>query len=361
MCDKAPAGLTHYDPSIIEARVIHHYKTIDAHVGGQPLRLIVEGMPRPSGKSLLQKRDWLHRHADEIRRAVVLEPRGHADMVGAALTEPASPEAHAGLIFMDAAGYPVISGHGLIATATIAIERGLIFPGAPAGSPNGNDEDIPEIRIVFDTAAGTVHTRARCETRGGARRVDSVAFTNVPCFVHSAAHRVRLGARELRVDIAFGGAFYAVVDTEAAGIPLRAERIADLRRLGADIQAALNASSPVEHPTETALAGVAGVVFTGPPDDPEAHLRNVTVSGAAIDRSPSGTGTSAVMAVLDAMGLLPEGQTFVHESLTGALFRGRALRRTLVGDVPALVPEIEGAAWITGEHTFLLDDDDPWH
>ena len=341
--------------------MIHRYKTIDAHVGGQPLRLIVEGMPRPAGKALPQKRDWIRRHTDEIRRAIVLEPRGHADMVAAALTEPTSPEAHAGLIFMDAAGYPVISGHGLIATATIAIERGLIFSADPAGPRDGSDDEIPEVRIVFDTAAGTVHTRARCETRGGARRVDSVAFTNVPCFVHTAAHRLRLGTRELRVDIAFGGAFYAIVDTETAGIPLRAERVADLRRLGADIQASLNAGYPVQHPSEAALAGVAGVVFTGPPEDPEAHLRNVTVSGASIDRSPSGTGTSAVMAVLDAMGLLPEGQTFVHESLTGALFRGRAVRRTLVGEIPALVPEIEGAAWITGEHTFLVNEDDPWH
>jgi proline racemase len=330
--------------------VIHTYKTIDAHVGGQPLRLIVEGMPRVGGQTLLQKRDWMRRRADSPRRALVLEPRGHAGMVAAVLTEPASPQAHAGLLFMDADGYPTMSGHAVIAATTIAIERDLLMT---------CDDGHGDIAIVFDTPAGSVHVRARLQTRGSSRRVDSVAFANVPSFVHTAAHPVRLGTRELRVDVAFGGAFYAIADTEAIGIALRSERLPDLRRLGIEIRDSLNAAYQVHHPTESALAGVGGVVFTGPPEDPEAHLRSVTVAGGALDRSPSGTGTSAVMAVLDAMGLLPSDQTFVHESLTGALFRGRAIRRTMVGDRPALVPEVEGTAWITGDHTFVVDDDDP--
>jgi proline racemase len=187
-----------------------------------------------------------------------------------------------------------------------------------------------------------------------------VAFANVPSFVHTAAYPVQLRARPLRVDVAFGGAFYAIVDTEAIGIPLRVDRLPDLRRLGLEIRDSINAAYQVQHPGDPALAGVHGVVFTGPPEDPEAHLRSVTVAGNTLDRSPSGTGTSAVIAVLDAMGLLPDDQTFVHESLTGALFRGRAIRRTVVGDRPALIPEVEGTAWITGEHTFLVDEDDPF-
>lgn len=326
------------------------YKTIDGHVGGQPLRLIVDGMPRPGGRTLLQKRDWVARHADAVRRAVVLEPRGHVDMTAALLTEPVSPEAHAGLVFMDSGGYPLMSGHGIIAAATLAIERGLLF-----SREDGDDE----ARLAFDTPAGTVHARARLESRGGARRVDAVVFANVPSFVHTPAHPVRLGSRELRVDVAFGGSFYAIVDTEAIGIPLRPERLPDLRRLGDDVRTAINASVVIEHPAEPALNGIAGVVFTGPPEDPEAHLRSVTVAGRTVDRSPGGTGTSAVMAVLDAMGLLPEDQVFVHESLTGTLFRGQAVRRTVVGDLPALVPSIEGSAWPTGESTFLVDEDDP--
>jgi proline racemase len=331
--------------------VIHSIRTIDAHVGGQPLRLVVEGLPRPSGRTLLQKRDSLRRQADFVRRAIVREPRGHQDMVAAVLTEPVSPEAHAGVLFMDAEGYPAMSGHGVIAVTTVAIERDLFF---------AVQDDAAAIRMVFDTPAGTVHAHARCEARAGRRRVDAVTFANVPSFVHTAAHPVRLRSRELRVDVAFGGAFYAIADTEAIGIPLRSERVADLRRLGAEIQQALNAAFQVDHPSEPALAGVAGVIFTGPPEDPEAHLRSVVVASGIVDRSPGGTATSALMAVLDAMGLLPDDQTFVHESLTGTLFRGRAARRSLVGDLPALVPEIEGSGWITGEHTFLLDEDDPF-
>jgi trans-L-3-hydroxyproline dehydratase len=330
--------------------VVRAYKTIDAHVGGQPLRLIVEGMPRIAGKSMLQKRAWLRRHVDAVRRALVLEPRGDAAMVAAVLTEPESPQSHAGLLFMDCDEYPLMSGHGVIAATTLAIERELLF---------SRDAGDGEVGVVFETPAGIIHVRAHLASHGSSRRVDSVAFANVPSFVHTAGRIVRLGTRELRVDVAFGGAFYAIADTESIGIPLRSERLPELRRLGLEIRSSLNAGGHVDHPTDSALSGVAGVVFTGPPEDPEAHLRSVTVSGGSIDRSPGGTGTSAVMAVLDAMGLLTGEQTFVHESLTGALFRGRALRRTLVGDLPALVPEIEGSAWITGEHTFLVDEDDP--
>jgi proline racemase len=331
--------------------VIHSIRTLDAHVGGQPLRLVVEGLPRPAGRSLLQKRESLRKQADFVRKAIVREPRGHSDMVAALLTEPVSPEAHAGLIFMDGDGYPAMSGHGVIAVTTLAVERELFF---------ARPDDAADVRMVFDTPAGTVHARARCEARAGRRRVDAVSFTNVPSFVHTPAHPVRLRTRDVRVDIAFGGAFFAIADTEAIGIPLRSERVTDLRRLGADIQDSLNAAFQVDHPLERALGGVAGVIFTGPPEDPEAHLRSVVVSGGLVDRSPGGTATSAVMAVLDAMGLLPGDQTFVHESLTGTLFRGRVARRSLVGDLPALVPEIEGSAWVTGEHTFLLDEDDPF-
>jgi proline racemase len=297
------------------------------------------------------KRAWLRKRADRARRALVLEPRGHADMIAAVLTEAVSPEAHAGILFMDGAGYPAISGHGVIAAATIAVARGLFFSG------NGSDH---EVRLAFDTPAGVVHTIVHSETQGTNRRIHSVVFTNVPSFVHTAAHAVRVGTREIRVDIAFGGLFYAIVDTEAVGIPLRAERLNDLRTFGVLLQRALNAAADFVHPVDPETTGVSGVIFTGPPTDPEAHLRSVVVGGSVVDRSPGGTATTAVMAVLDAMGLLADDRHFVHESVTGALFRGKALRRTLVGDSPALIAEIEGTAWITGEHTFLVDEDDPF-
>src|SRR5687768_16730046 len=219
-------------------------------------------MPHIAGKSLLQKRAWLRQHGDAARRAVVLEPRGHAGMVAAVLTEPESSQSHAGLLFMDCDEYPLMSGHGVIAAATLAIERDLLF---------SRDADDAEVRVVFDTPAGTIDARARLAMHGDQRRVDSVAFANVPSFVHTAGRPARIGTRELRVDLAFGGAFYAIADTESIGIPLRPERLPELRRVGIEIRSSLNAAGEVAHPTVPALNGVAGVVFTGPPEDPEAH------------------------------------------------------------------------------------------
>ena len=318
-------------------------KTIDAHVAGEPLRLIVDGVSRPAGKSMAQKRDWMKRHADQVRRTLVLEPRGHRDMCAAMLTEPVAPGSDAGILFLQNDGYPALLGHGIVAVTTIAVERGLMtFSGEP--------------RIAFDTVAGTVHARARMQ----ADSVDSVVFANVPAFVLSGGHAVKLGSRELRVDVAFGGDFYAIADTEAIGIPLIPARLPELRRLGVEIRASINAAGAIVHPVDDQRSGVAAVIFTGPPQDPEAHLRNVTVfADGAIDRSPCATGTSAVMTVLDAMGLLEGDQTFVHESIIGTLHRGRVARRTQVGEYPAIVTEIEGTAWMTGEHTFFIDDEDP--
>ena len=327
--------------------MVHVVKTIDAHAAGEPLRLITDGLPRPSGKTMLEKRDWMRRRADHLRRALMLEPRGHGDMYGALLTEPVTPAAHAGVLFMHNEGYSTMCGHGIIAVTTIAIERGLLF-------------DRQNAEVVFDTPAGTVYARPRLLEAGGTTRVDAVAFTNVPAFVYLAGHAVKLGTREVRVDVAFGGAFYAIVDIETVGVPLEARRLADLRRIATEIKSAVEASATIAHPSEPRLTGLYGVILTGPPTDPEAHLRNLTVfADAEVDRSPCGTGTSAVMAVLDAMGLLPADTSFVYESLIGTLFRGRMLNRTQVGDLPAIVTEIEGSAWVTGEHTFYIDDEDP--
>jgi proline racemase len=268
------------------------------------------------------------------------------------LTEPVSLQAHAGLLLMNAAGYPSMSGHGVVGATTIALERALIF---------SRDLEETASPLIFDTGAGIVRARARLIAHGDARRVDAVTMTNVPSFVHAASEVVRIGTRQLRVDIAFGGSFYAIVDTEATGIPLTAERLPDLRRLGVEICSSLAKSVVPEHPADSSMSGVSGVIFTGPPEDPEAHLRNVTVdSGGSVDVSASATGTSAVMAVLDAMGLLPEDAPFVHEGLSGSLLRGRVAARTRVADTAAIVTEIEGSAWITGEHTLLMDDDDPF-
>lgn len=321
-------------------------KTIDAHAAGEPLRLIVDGFPSPRGATMLEKREWVRKHADHLRRALMLEPRGHADMYGAILTEPVAPGSHAGVLFMHNEGYSTMCGHGIIAVTTMALERGLLMPGGDGAT------------VVYDAPAGTI--RARAKWAGGAGTVESVAFVNVPSFVLHAGLTVKLVSRTIRADVAFGGAFYAIVDSEAVGLPIDARHLPELRRVGMEIKEAIEAAQTIAHPLEAGLKGIYGTIFTGPPSDERADLRNVTIfADAEVDRSPCGTGTAAVMAVVDAMGLLSEDRPFVHESLIGTTFSGRISSRTIVDQLPAIVPEIEGSAWITGEHTFLVDEDDP--
>jgi proline racemase len=191
-------------------------------------------------------------------------------------------------------------------------------------------------------------------------RVSSVSFRNVPSFVLHAALPLQIGGRDVRADVAFGGAFYAIVDSESVGIPIVPQRLADLRRAGMEIKQAVERAVNVEHPSQPQLKGIYGTIFTGQPSDSSADLRNVTIfADAEVDRSPCGTGTCAVMAVLSAMGLLGRDQTFTHESIIGTKFRGRVSGETNVGETPAIVPEIEGEAYITGENTFIIDDEDP--
>jgi proline racemase len=243
-------------------------------------------------------------------------------------------------------GYSTMCGHGIIAVVTIALERGLLSP--------------TDGRVVLDSPAGPIRAEARVKETARRTRVESVSFRNVPSFVLHAAVPVRAGGREIRADIAFGGAFYAIVDSESAGIPIQRERLADLRRAGMEIKRALEAAHDVVHPLEPQLKGIYGTIFTGPTTDGRADLRNVTIfADGEVDRSPCGTGTCAVMAVLSAMGLLVPGQTFTHESIIGTTFRGRIAEQTDVDGRPAIVPEIEGDAFITGESTFYLDERDP--
>ena len=319
-------------------------KTIDAHVSGQPVRLIVEGFPAARGKSMLDRRDWACQEADRIRRTLMLEPRGHVDMSGVVMTEAAMPGSHAGLLFMDSGGFGTLSGTAVVAAATIGLERGLLMPGGDGQT------------MVFDTPAGSV--RAHASVRDG--RVRSVAYLNVPSFVLAAGLPITIGARAIRVDIAYAGAFYAIVDSEAAGLGVNARLVPELRRAGVEIREAVEAAHVVAHPLEPRLQRIEGVIFTAPPTRQDADLQSITVfASGAIDRSPGGTSTAAIMAVLSAMGFLGDDAPFVHESVTRATFRGRITARSTAGDYEAIVPTIEAAAWIIGEHSFVRQPDDP--
>jgi trans-L-3-hydroxyproline dehydratase len=267
-------------------------------------------------------------------------------MYGALLTEPVSAGAHAGVLFMHNEGWSTMCGHGVVAVSTIAIERDLIWPGGPS--------------LVLDSPAGPVVATPRVAEADGARRVTSVAFRNVPSFVFEAGLPVKIDGRVMLADVSFGGAFYAIVDAEAAGLAIDGSRLPELRRIGMEVKREIERLRQVAHPLDPGLAGIYGTIFTAPPQHPDAHLRNVTIfADAEVDRSPCGTGTAAVMAVLSEMGVLTEDSPFVHESIVGTLFTGRIVGRTQAGDRPAIVPEIQGSAWITGEHTFLIDGEDP--
>ena len=322
------------------------FRTIDAHTAGEPLRLIVDGWPEPRGATILERRDYAKRKQDAFRRALMLEPRGHADMYGALLTPPEREGSHTGVLFMHNEGFSTMCGHGIIAVATMLIEREPAYAEAR--------------EIIFDAPAGRIAARAQVTTRrDGSRRVERVAFTNVPSFVLAAGVPVDVRGRTVPVDVAFGGAFYAICDAEAAGLAVRGASLDALKNLSVDIRAQVEKAIKVVHPLESGLNGIYGTIFTGPAEG-AADLRNVTVfADREVDRSPCGSGTAAVMAVLDAMGMLPLDHVFTHESIIGTTFRGRVVSRTSVGEIPAIVPEIEGSASITGEHTFIVSDDDP--
>ncbi len=351
--------------------MVRRLETIDAHVGGQPLRLIVDGLPRLDGRAPDETAAWFGARADALRRALVLEPRGHHDMTAACLTEPAAPSSHAGLVFMDADGYPALLGHGVIAAVTIAIERGLIV--AP--------EVDGRVALTLDTAAGPVRAVARLQAAGVGRRVAGVTFSGVPSFVREPGRTVTVSGRTLTVDVADAAGVFAITDSEAAGIPLDGAHLPELRRLGMALCEALapasasddavdgasGAAGGVAAPTDAtsfeasgAPAPPSGVVFVGASHHPEAHLRLVTVSrSGVVDRSATGAGLLAAVAVLDAMGLVPDGEPCVCEGLGGLRASGRVERRTAVGEAPAVVVAIDGTAWITGEHVFAIDETDP--
>jgi proline racemase len=337
--------------------VIHRIQTIDAHAAGEPLRLVIDGLPAPEGRTMLEKRAWAMKRLDHLRKAIILEPRGHTDMYGALLTEPVSRDANAGVLFMHNEGWSTMCGHGIIAVTTIAIERGLIYT---KGANAGNGVKPTSLEIRYDTPAGLVQARGHLSHYGDSVRVESVSFRNVASFVFEPSLMVPVGNRKIPVDIAFGGAFYAIVDSEAAGVPIDAAHLPELRKLGMTIAREVERLRRVMHPNDAGLEGIYGTIFTAPAQLPDAHLRNVTIfADAEVDRSPCGTGTAAVMAVLNDMGLLLDDVPFVHESIVGTTFRGRVVDRVMIGETEAIVPEIEGSAWITGEHAFLIDGDDP--
>jgi proline racemase len=250
-------------------------------------------------------------------------------MHGAMLTEPVSGHAHAGLLFMHAGGFPALSGEAVIAAATIGVERGLIAA--------RTDETID--RLDFDTPAGPLHASIR---RSG-DRVASVAVAGLTSYVQSAGLQVRVGGRTAAVDIAFGGELYAIADSEAVGIPLEMANTASLIKMGLELSEAIG-------------SGIQGVIFTGAPRD-GGDLRSATVlEDGVLRRSPGIAGTAALLAVLDAMGLLADDahdHRFIHEGILGTTLQARVNGRAREDDRDVVHAIVEGSATVTGFHEFV--------
>jgi len=320
--------------------------TTDYHTGGEPFRIVTGGVKPLPGATILDKRRYASEHLDEIRKLLVFEPRGHADMYGCFVTEPVDDGGDIGVVFFHNAGYSTACGHGTIALVTWAIESGLI---AVAGD---------ETSVVVDAPSGRLETVARIDDG----RVRSVRFTNVPSFVHSEGVVVPTSAGELTLDISYGGAFYASVYAPDVGLSVQPSDLPALIELGREIKHAIEKEHEVIHPVEPELRDIYGAIFYENDDAAGGDLsqRNVTIfADGEVDRSPCGSGTSARLALLDKSGELPRGRTLVHRSIVDSVFRARVSSVARVAGIPAVITEVEGSAYICGSHHFVLDPADP--
>ena len=300
--------------------------TVDYHTGGEPFRIVTGGVEPPEGRTILEKRRWAAEHLDHIRRLLVFEPRGHADMYGCFVTEPEDEGADLGVVFFHNAGYSTACGHGTIALVTWAVESGRVTG--------------PE--VVVDVPSGRLATVAQVEDG----RVVSVRFRNVPAFVYAR----NLDAAGRKVDVAFGGAFYASLEerVEPAELPRLIE-------LGRAIKADIERDHEVVHPDEPELNGVYGVIFWQEEGEEPLVQRNVTVfADGEVDRSPCGSGTSARLVLLHDEGRLATGDPLRHLSIVRSEFTGRVVEELDEG----VVTEVEGSAHLTGRHEFVLEPDD---
>ncbi len=312
--------------------------TVDYHTAGEPFRIVTGGVKPLSGETILAKRDFAQEHLDGIRRLLIQEPRGHADMYGCFVTEPVHANSDLGVVFFHNAGYSTACGHGTIALATWAIEHDVL-PG--------------RTHLRIDAPSGSLDVEA--ELVDG--KVGEVRFQNVPSFVHSRDVRVATTAGVVAADIAYGGAFYACVSVETVGRAVTSRDLEDLIRLGREIKHRLESDHEIVHPAEPRLRDIYGVIFYQREQGRTLTQRNVTIfADGEVDRSPCGSGTSARLALLDESGELPRGETLRHLSIVDTAFTGRVVR-----DGPmrsSVITEIGGRAYMTGRHQFVLDPKD---
>jgi trans-L-3-hydroxyproline dehydratase len=321
---------------------------VSAHAEGEVGDVITGGVLPPAGRTMLDKKQTMERDHDHVRRLLIQEPRGSVARHVNLLVPPTRDDCVAGAIIMEPTEYPPMSGSNTMCVATVLLETGIV----PMVEP--------ETRFRLDMPAGPVDIIAQCR-RG---KCVSVTIENVPsmalkldCALDIAGHGT------ITCDIAYGGMIFAICDAAALGFSIAPDEARDLAKLGEMVRTAARAQHPVAHPVFNDIRDVSIVQFAGPVDriDGGYRARNTCIiSPGRSDRSPTGTGTCARMALLHAKGLMKAGNQLVHESIIGSTFTGRILSETRVGGLSAIVPSITGRAWLTGYHQHIVDPTDPW-
>jgi len=334
------AKLKSWNPPAGWRRII----TLDTHTGGEPLRIVIEGFPELKGSTILEQRREAQQRYDHLRKAIMLEPRGHRDMYGCILVPPVSPQSDFGALFTHAEGYSTMCGHGIIAVSMAAVQTGMI------------SAKEPETVIRIDTPAGLITSSVRMK-KG---TIETVSFENVPSFVVQLDDVIAVpGLGDVTYDLAFGGAYYAYVSAADFGLTCDPTEAGILVKHGMAIKHAIMNRKKISHPTDSDLGFLYGTIFIAPPVNQSAHSRNVCIfADGQVDRSPTGTGVSGRLAIHFKRGEIEMREAIVVESITGSRFTGRVERVTRVGEYDAVIPRVEGSACITGRHEFFIDPSD---
>jgi proline racemase len=319
---------------------------LGCHAEGEVGDVIVGGVLPPPGRTMFERMSAMQRDQDDLRRLLLCEPRGSVARHVNLITPPVREDCAFGMITMEPTEFVPMSGSNLICTVTVALETGIVAM------------NEPETIVMVDTAAGPVRARASC--RNG--KCVSVEFANVPSFVDRLDATLEVdGLGTVSVDVAYGGMWYAIVDATKHGFRIEPSEARELGVAGEKIRLAARAQLEVVHPENPDIAGVSIVQFNRPFAGVGKVTRNTCiVAPGRSDRSPTGTGTCARMAVLHARGAMRAGDTMIHESIIGSRFKGTIAGETTVGGKPAILPLIEGRAWITGLHNYMVDPTDPY-
>ncbi len=320
-------------------------KTIDLHTAGEPLRVILKGFPPLKGNTILEKRRYIKENLDHLRKRLMWEPRGHSDMYGALITPPEKKDSDLGVLFMHNEGYSTMCGHGIIALTKLVFDTGIIR----------KKGDNPVLKI--DSPAGLITATAHRE-KG---MVKSVSFLNVPSFIYKADQTIEVaGLGKIKYTIAFGGAFYAYCTAEEAQVDLQDKDYNQLIRKGRKIKKAVMDSLKIIHPLQKDLGFLYGIIFTGKPEDPANHSRNVCVfADGELDRSPTGTGVSGRAAIHYFNKEIALNQEIAIESILGTVFKVKAVKEEKFAQYDAVIPSVKGEAFITGINEFYFDPHDP--